>query len=132
MRTHAPSSFAENISHAKSAECTGFSASSVGWPLGREGDMVSYEHHTYSMADKSISTSSPVQSGIFFFLFLLLLEWHVRSARARTPSTCSMCLKVPSSSWIVTNSGPKYFRIPFWFVASCFTSSSTVFLNKPF
>lgn len=53
---------------------------------------------THSIALRSMSTSSPVQSGIFFFLLRRLLEWQVMSAFATVPSTCNVCLKVPSSS----------------------------------
>lgn len=84
----------------------------------------------YSMAVKSMSTSSPVQSGIFFFLFLLDFEWQVKSALATFPSICSVCLKVPSSSWSATTRGPRYRLIPFWPIFSCFSSSSTVFLSN--
>ena len=43
---------------------------------------------TYSIWVRSISTSSPVLSGIFFFLFLRDREWQVMSAFEQVPSTC--------------------------------------------
>ncbi len=84
---------------------------------------------TYSMALRSMSTSSPVQSGIFFFFCRRLFEWQTMSALEWVPSICKICLKVPSNSCKATVRGPTYFRTPNCCVHSCFSSNSTVFLK---
>lgn len=58
------------------------------------------------VALRSMSTSSPVINGIFFFLFRLLFEWQGNSWWLVVSSTCTVCEKEPSNSCMQTIKGP--------------------------
>lgn len=90
---------------------------------------LTFNFSTYSIMLRSMSTSSPVQSGIFFFLFRRLLEWQVISCLQTMLSTIKGCRKVPSNSCTKIVSGPTYLWTPLCCVLSCRISISKVFLK---